>query len=520
MGASWLDRRAFLRAGATSAAGVALAAGLSDCSSPSGPAHLPTDGTHAPPSAAQWRALAASLRGRLVRPGERAYATVRLGYNPKFDGQRPAAIALCATPTDVARTIAFAREHDIELAPRCGGHSYGGYSGGTGRLVVDVSAMSGVHPAPAPGGTATVGAGARLIDVYNVLGNAGQLVPGGSCPTVGVTGLVLGGGVGVLARRYGLACDHLRAVQLVTADGVVHRATRSSNEDLLWASQGGGGGNFGVVTSLEFATHALPELTLFTYDFPFDGAVDLLGAWQRWTDGLDPVVWSNCQLLSGGGTAARVAGVACAPVGTTAALLAPLLRAAPSATYSFLGGESYLRTMMVEAGCSQLSVAACHLDTVPGGTLSRQAFTASSNYVATPMSDAKLTAAVDAVTRLADDLPELGGGLVFDALGGAVNVPSAADTAFVHRRYLASIQSSFNWTGATPAVAIRQGASWLEEVRHTVYDAANGAYQNYIDPTLPDWATAYYGENLARLRRIKRSVDPDDVFHFAQSIPR
>jgi hypothetical protein len=473
-----------------------------------------------PPSAAQWRALAASLRGHLVLPGERAYGTAHLLYSPKFDGQRPVAIAYCASPSDVARTIAFARAHAIELAARCGGHSYGGYSGGTGRLIVDVSTMSGVHPAPSPGGTATVGAGARLIDVYNVLGNAGQLVPGGSCPTVGITGLTLGGGVGVLARRYGLACDNLRAVQLVTADGVIHHVTPSLDEDLFWAAQGGGGGNFGVVTSLEFATHALPELTLFTYDFDFDGAVDLLGSWQRWTDGLDPVVWSNCQLLSGEGTLARVAGVACASVGTTAALLAPLLRAAPSPTYSFLGGESYVATMMIEAGCSSLTVAACHLDTVPGGTLSRQAFTASSNYVATPMSDAKLTASVDAVATFANDLPELGGGLVFDALGGAVNTPSATDTAFCHRRFLASIQSSFNWTTDTPAVAIHEGATWLEEVRHTVYDVANGAYQNYIDPTLPGWPTAYYGENLTRLERIKASVDPDNVFRFAQSIPR
>jgi len=109
--------------------------------------------------------------------------------------------------------------------------------------------------------------------------------------------------------------------------------------------------------------------------------------------------------------------------------------------------------------------------------------------------------------------------MVFDALGGAVNDVDAADIAFVHRRYLASIQSSYNWTGSTPASQVAAGARWLTSVRDTAYDAATGAYQNYIDPTLPDWATAYYGANLPRLEQVKAAVDPDGVFSFAQSVP-
>lgn len=175
--------------------------------------------------------------------------------------------------------------------------------------------------------------------------------------------------------------------------------------------------------------------------------------------------------------------------------------------------------MMIEAGCAGLSVAACHLDTHPPGVLSRQAFVASSSYVAAPMGDARLAAVVSVVDDLAATLPSLGGGLVFDALGGRVNQVPATATAFVHRDFLCSIQSSFNWSTGTPSSQVRAGPAWLAHVRDAVYDASTGAYQNYIDPTLSDWPGAYYGENLARLRSVKRAVDPDDVFRFAQSIP-
>ena len=314
-----------------------------------------------------------------------------------------------------------AASHGYRLAVRAGGHSYAGYSSGTGRLVVDVTSMAGVVPAATPGATARVGAGARLIDVYNTLGHAGQLVPGGSCPTVGVAGLTLGGGVGVFARRYGLAADNVTALTVVTADGVARTCSASQDQALYWACRGGGGGNFGVVTSFQFTTHPMPDVTLFTYDFDWDAAHDVLGAWQHWTRAVNPAVWSNCQLLSGAGTSSvRVAGVSCASTAQTAAWLAPLL-AQVHPTYSFVGPEAYQRAMMIEAGCSGLTVAACHLDTHPPGVLSRQAFVASSSYVAAPMRDARLAAVVSVVNDLAAELPALGGGLVFDALGGRVN---------------------------------------------------------------------------------------------------
>lgn len=520
MAGGGLDRRGFLRAAAMGVGAVASAVGLADCGvPPSAPASRAPAVT--PAAAPAWARLDAALDGRLVRRGDPAYGAERLLYDPRFDDLRPAAIALCASAKDVATSLQFARDHGIEVAPRCGGHSYAGYSSGTDRLVIDVTPMARVVPARQPGGEATVGAGARLIDVYNVLGGAGQLVPAGSCPTVGIAGLALGGGVGVFARRYGLTVDHVAALTVVTADATVRRCTPDDDADLYWACRGGGGGNFGIVTSFSLTTHPMPPIALFTYDFDWDAATDVLGAWQRWTAGVDPAIWSNCQLVSGDGTYVRVAGVACAPATTAAGWLDGLLGAigtAPSST--FLGDEGYVNTTMVEAGCSGLAVAACHLDTqFKAGTLSREAFFANSSYLSAPMDDARLAATVAAIDRAAAELPWLGAAVAFDALGGAVNEPTPTTTAFVHRRFIAGIQSTCSWgAGATPA-QVAAGARWLAAVRESVYLPADGAYQNYIDPTLVDWPQAYYGENLARLRSIKRDVDPDDVFHFAQSIP-
>ena len=511
-----VDRRGFLK---VAALGTVGALGLARCGG--GPPPTPPPPVVRPATAAEWDRLAALLSGALVRPGQPSYPVAKLLYNPKFDDLRPLAIAYCATADELAACVGFARAHGYRVAVRSGGHSYGGYSSGDGRLVLDVTRMRAVTPATAPGRTATVGAGARLIDLYNGLGAAGQLVPGGSCPSVGVAGLALGGGVGVFSRQYGLTSDNVAALTLVDADGSVRRCDPSRNAELYWACRGGGGGNFGIVTSFELTTHAMPTVTLFTYDFPWCAAAEVLGAWQRWTSTVNRAVWSNCQLLSGGGASVRVTGVACASAPQTAAWLAPLLATIPAAaTYSFVGDESYLHAMEVEAGCAGLTIAACHLTTAtPAGQLGRQAFTASSSYLAAPMGAARLDATVGAVDDLAAQLPGLGGGIAFDALGGAVDDVARTDTAFVHRGMLAGIQSSYNWGGATPASQIAAGEAWLAGVAATVYTPSTGAYQNYIDPRLADWKSAYYGENLPRLEHTKAGVDPEGFFSFAQSVP-
>ena len=530
-----LNRRAFLRKGALAVIGAGTLSGCGSASSPSrststssttSTATSTTSSTTStaqaggPPTAADWTALDDALSGHLVLPASSSYADAKLVYDLRFDDATPAAIAYCASPTDVQRTIDFARQHAITPIPRCGGHSYAGYSTGSG-LVVDVTPMNRVA---VTGSTARVDAGTRLIDLYNAVANAGVLVPGGSCPTVGIAGLALGGGVGVLGRKYGLTADAIEEVTIVTADARVLRAGPSREPDLYWACRGGGGGNFGVVTSFHLATQPIPPLALFTLEFPWAAAGDLFGAWARWIAKAPDELWSNCLLLSGGagGLIARSTGVYVGDPSSLTSLVNELAAAVGSTpTTNFVGAETYLRAMFVEAGCAEITLAQCRLS-APGsaGTLARSAFAAKSAYFATAPPASGIAAITSAVERFQSELPELGGGLAFDGLGGAINAVAPNATAFVHRDALCQVQISGTWGSGTDSSTAAAVQRWLAQTASSLAPYTNGeAYQNYIDPTLADWQSAYYGANLPRLQSIRRSYDPDAVFNFAQAIP-
>ncbi|HXR53800.1 MAG TPA: FAD-dependent oxidoreductase, partial [Acidimicrobiales bacterium] len=197
-----MDRRQFLRrAGAlTATVGSAALIGAAAACTRSPAAAPPAASTTVPVTTGppNWAELQRMLSGSLVVPSDPAYSTAKLVFNEQFDGISPAAIALCSTPSDVQRCVEFARQHGVPVAARSGGHSYGGYSLTSG-LVIDVTQMSGITVASG-NSTARIGAGARLIDIYDTLGTAGLLLPGGSCPTVGIAGLTLGGGIGVFGR--------------------------------------------------------------------------------------------------------------------------------------------------------------------------------------------------------------------------------------------------------------------------------------------------------------------------------
>ncbi|HVB51634.1 MAG TPA: FAD-binding oxidoreductase [Acidimicrobiales bacterium] len=470
---------------------------------------------------AEWRRLGSSLSGSLVLPSSPAYATDRLLYNSKFVNPHPAAIAYCSSAEDVKRCVDFVASHEVDVAARSGGHSYGGYSSCDG-LVIDVSRLDWVK-VDTKANVAKVGAGARMIDVYNAIGSRNRLLPGGSCPSVGVAGLTLGGGVGVFGRKFGLTSDNLRSAKFVTAAGEHLSVDPSSHPSLLWACRGGGGGNFGIVTSFEFDVHPMPQVTLFSLQYPWEAAANVLEAWQHWITLMPDELWSNCQLLSQGsyGFLIQISGVFCGTQSALATLLTRLHSSSgtpPSST--FVGSDDYVEAMKIEAGCSNLSIAACHLPTDSRqGVLSREAYSAKSSYLDAPTTSAHATLLVHAVEVLKDYAPTVGGGLAFDAYGGAINRVEKHQTAFVHRDKLAGIQATYSWSSYTSPSEIAAGQRWLTWLGSDVFRPQTGAYQNYIDPTLADWKTAYYGTNLERLVKVKRTYDPENLFSFDQSIP-
>jgi len=472
------------------------------------------------PIGSDWSALRRQLSsGRLYEPGEVGYEQAKRLFEPRFDGIRPAGVAYCARASDVATCLAFARKYKLAVRIRAGGHSYAGWSTIVGGLVIDVSLMDAFSVA---GQTVDVGAGLSLIRFYESLAAHGLAVPAGSCPTVGIAGLALGGGVGVTSRLHGLTSDNLLAVQLVTADGGVLECSSRTHPDLFWACRGGGGGNFGVATAFKFRAHSLTQLCVFSLTWPWQQAANVVGAWQFWAPHAPDRLWSNLTLSApfGGGPAVSVGGTY---AGTSHGLLRHLDEfyhlAGTQPSGIFVRPASYLGAMLLEAGCAGRPLAGCH--TGPGGSLPRVPALAKSDFFTRPLDGRGIRALLSAMQR-PRGIPGAAGGsgsIMLDALGGAVNRVPADATAFVHRDalFLAQYSTSWSWPGSASGVAAQR--DWLRSSYRRLHRHASGqAYQNYVDPELTDWPSAYYGSNYQRLTEVKRFYDPASVFSFPQSI--
>ena len=215
------------------------------------------------PTTADFQDLAASLAGSVVLPSASGYLSTLQLFDPIYDGLRPLAVVQPANAADVATTARFASGFTTPFAPRSGGHSYVGASGGDQGIQLDLRRLNSVTY-NSSNRTVVVGAGASLYAVHTALEPFARTVPTGTCATVAVSGLTLGGGIGFEDRKYGLTCDSLQAVRVVLANGSTVRATASQNPDLFWACRGGGGGNFGVVTEYTFATSAATPVSVTT----------------------------------------------------------------------------------------------------------------------------------------------------------------------------------------------------------------------------------------------------------------
>jgi hypothetical protein len=253
---------------------------------------------------ADWGALQRAIDGHVVLPGSADYESVRKPVMARFEHLRPVAVVQCATPADIAATLAVVRGLRLPTAIRSGGHSVAGRSSTDG-VVLDVTPMRSVVVA---GDVATVGAGVRLGDLYDALAEHGLTIPAGCGPSVGIAGLTLGGGLGILGRKHGLTCDHLLAAQVVLADGRIVECDEHRDEELFWALRGAGGGHFGVVTSLVFRILPAPATTVFHLVWPPAAAAAVVQAWQTWApdapDELDATL-----RLTAAGDGERAAGV-------------------------------------------------------------------------------------------------------------------------------------------------------------------------------------------------------------------
>jgi hypothetical protein len=440
-------------------------------------------------------------------------------FNARFDWVRPQAIVLCASPEDVAETISFSRRHRLAAAVRSGGHCFAGRSSSAG-VLIDTTPMNEVSIS---GTVARVGAGTRLGDLYQALRPYDRTVPGGTCPAVGIAGLTLGGGLGILGRRYGLTSDHLLAAQVVLADGRTINCDDHNAVDLFWALRGGGAGGFGVVTSLVFKLRMVPTaVTNFRLVWPSRYAAAVIAAWQGWAprgpdelaaslvlavpaEADQPAVVTVFGILLGGeADTTRLLDSLVAQVGTT-----------PASTY--IKNLSYWETLQRWARLD-------HTSRDPSGVAPPdQVAPPSHRFIKSEFFSGPLP--VDGIAGLVANLTnERAAGqsreLDFTPWGGAYNRAAGHATAFVHRDPLYVLKHSSAVPSDASTAAKHAAQHWASESWDCVHRwGQRRVFPNFADPDLQNWADAYYGSNYDRLLRVKTRYDPGNFFRSRQSIP-
>jgi FAD/FMN-containing dehydrogenase len=470
------------------------------------------------PEMPNWELLQRRIGGDVVLPGSPAYQAAPPPFNARFRDVRPAAIVSCASPQDVGEAISFARRHGLEMATRAGGHSFAAHSSTRG-LLVDVTPMRSVTVS---GGVATVGAGARLGEVYEALQQHDLTIPGGTCPPVGVAGLTLGGGLGILGRKYGVTSDHLVGAEVVLADGRILRCDDHHEEDLFWALRGAGAGNFGVVTTLVFRAVPAPQTTTNIHlTWPSAQAAAVIGAWQGWAPTGPDELAASLKITASDDPdrppAVDVYGAFHGPQADAAELVEELIgRVGADPTATALTPMSWPQTLKYWAELGDTGED-------PGGSPLPQpseglCLYAKSEFFARPLPAEAIAALLDAFVdgRASGESRELD----FMPWAGAYNRRPPDASAFVHRDQLYQLKHAVVVNPDAPPAS--QAAAHRAATRSWASVHAWGSgrvFQNFADPELEHWAEAYYGPNYDRLVRVKARYDPSNLFHFQQSLP-
>ncbi|MDA2918240.1 FAD-binding oxidoreductase [Desulfobacterota bacterium AH_259_B03_O07] len=443
----------------------------------------------------------------LLRPGDPGYALTGLPTNLAFVGIRPQGIVLSAGPADVKTSVGFAREHGLPAVARSGGHSYAGYSTTPG-LLVDLSLMDTIKIDPSEG-IADIGAGALLDAVDNVVAPFDITVPAARCATVGIAGLLLGGGFGFSARKFGLTSDNLVRTQIVTADGELRNCNERENPDLYWACRGGGGGNFGINVAFQVSTH--PVSTVSVYRLKWGVKDDLAAAWSAMQDvaftapddfslRLGITINEEGPLPGASNELMTALGQFFGPAVELRDLLAPVFDAAPPK-----------RSTIEELSFADATIF-LELQDTPDAFLTKSA------YMSGPLPDQGIATVLDFIRRFPPDSRD--GNFHIFTWGGEINRVPPDATAFVHRSAAFLVESDSSWHTDDPQSVVDASKDWIEEFFDSMQPFFTGsAYQNFMDPTLVEWQSAYYGANFPRLVDVKRTYDPDNFFNLAQSIP-
>jgi FAD/FMN-containing dehydrogenase len=427
----------------------------------------------------------AGFNGRLVGPDDPAYDEVRAVHNGLVD-RHPGLIARCHNVADVRDAVIFGRSAGLEISVRGGGHNVAGRAVTEGGLMIDLSLMRAVDVDP--GRRRARAQGGTTWNEYNRVTNAyGQATTGGLVSTTGVAGLTLGGGLGWLMGKYGMSIDNLKAVEMVTADGVVRIVDEENEPDLFWALRGGGG-NFGVAASLEFETHPLDTVLGGLLAHPLAAAGDVVSRYREFAMQMSDEASVFCALVHApDGSGAKLCAIPlchAGPIDQAEAELRPLRKFGPPVMDLVAPMPYPVVNTILDAG-------------FPRGALNywRSAFF-------TELSDAAVSALVEAY----EAVPSPMSGIVLEHFHGAACRVAPTATAFPHRSPGFNLVVTGQWQDPADTPA---NVQWVRDTLAALepYTAAR-TYMNY----------AAEGPNVGRLSDVKRRYDPDNLFRLNLNI--
>jgi FAD/FMN-containing dehydrogenase len=439
------------------------------------------------------RALASQLEGQVIFPGDAEYEAARRVWNGMID-RRPYAVARCVSEADVAAAVRWGAERGMQVSVRGGGHNIAGNAVCDNGLVIDLSTMKEIR-VDGERQRAWAGGGVVWGEFDAETQKRGLATTGGLVPGTGVAGFTLGGGLGYLMRSYGLACDNLVSVVIVTAGGERLVASSSANEDLFWAVRGGGG-NFGVVTAFEFRLHEVGPLLAGSVVYPLAQAHDVLRFYREWTqtapDNL--TVYAGLRVAADGAPVVGVRVVYHGALKDGARLVAPLRQfGAPIA--DDIQPRSYVDVQrLVEPQ-------------FPAGRL---------NYWKANFLDTLSDELIETVVDVFAHAPSHSSSIAFEQMGGAVARVGETETAFRHRGAAFSLLLLGGWDEPSASEA---NVAWVRHLwERTQPLSSPGVYVNYLGAEGDERIRDAYGVNYERLVAVKRKYDPHNFFRLNQNI--
>ncbi|MBC7959998.1 MAG: FAD-binding oxidoreductase [Vallitaleaceae bacterium] len=441
------------------------------------------------------------LTGRVVTPVNPTYNEERQGFN-RAKQKYPLIIVYCRNKCDVSNAVKWSRKHQVPLRVRSGGHHYEGYSNGDLTLVIDISEMNGMKLNECKR-RLCVQAGVTNGQVYDFISSKGYPFPGGTCPTVGVSGYALGGGWGLSCRYLGLGCDNLLQIEMVDCNGDIIRASKTDNSDLFWACRGAGGGNFGVIVSMTFRLPTpVDQVTLIEIDYLHVSSVEqeaFLHIWQQWLKTADKKMTLISRIYNSehDGLSMLVRGI-------------------------FYGNPEEAKIIVKEfitlegAKCNFEYLTFLEAITIIGSAYpTYEKFQSASRFVLKDISDDQIADIVGLIKKPSEG--SVFAGISMYALGGKVSEVGMDDTAFFYRRAKYIIWLETIWEDNRYA---EENMAWIGERFPYLEAVTKGSYVNFPYGKLEDYLEEYYGCHVQALIKIKMKYDPHNIFTFPQGIKK